>query len=89
MDLAAVGGGAVDPGALDQSVIPGVGDRPVAVARDAVAGEKVRGSSWDQETELDQGSETGDDREAAPSKTAIVASGMRLAEVAPLAMGAA
>lgn len=89
MDLAAVGGGAVVPGALDQSVIPGVGGCPVAVARDAVAGEKAHGSSWDQETELDRGSETGDDREAAPSKTAIVASGMRLAEVAPLAMGAA
>jgi hypothetical protein len=88
-DLVAVGGGAADPGASDRSGNRGVGGRPGAVARGAVVAARVGGSSWDRETEPGRGSATGDVREAAPSTTAIVASGKRLAEVAPLAMGAA
>lgn len=45
VDLVAVNGGAEDPGALDRSGNRGVGGRPGAVARDAVVGGKVGGSS--------------------------------------------
>jgi hypothetical protein len=88
-DLVAVGGGVAVPGALDRSGNRGVGGRPGAVARGVVAAAREGGSSWVRETEPGRGSATGDVREAAPSTTAIVASGKRLAEVAPLAMGAA
>lgn len=61
----------------------------MSVETDAVVGVMVGGSSWDQETEQGRDFAMGDAHEAAPSTTEIVASGRRLAEVAPLAMGAA